>query len=51
LVVVTTTEVEVTRADASSRYSSGKRGLNVIVVERELLRAMESDCDSFIEKL
>jgi hypothetical protein len=50
-VVVMTMEVEVMRAVAISRYSSGRRGLNVIVVERELLRAMKSDCDSFVEKL
>jgi hypothetical protein len=25
--------------------------VNVIVVERELLRAMESDCDSFVASL
>jgi hypothetical protein len=46
-----TTEVEVTMADASSRYASAKRGLNIIVVERELLRAMESDCASSVEEL
>jgi hypothetical protein len=27
----------------------GIRGLNVIVVDRELLRAMASDCESFVE--
>jgi hypothetical protein len=46
-----TTEVEVTMAVASLRYSSAKRGLNVIVVERELLKAMASDCDFFVEEL
>jgi hypothetical protein len=44
-----TAEVEVMMAVASSRYSSAKRGLNVIMVERGLLRAMASDCDSFVE--
>jgi hypothetical protein len=44
-----TTEVESTMAVTSSKYSSAKRGVNVIVVERELLRAMASDCDSFVE--
>jgi hypothetical protein len=50
-VVEMTRDVEAKRAVKISRYSSMIRGLNVIVVERELLRAMDRDCDSFVARL
>jgi hypothetical protein len=46
-VVEMTRDLEAKSAVAISRYSSLRRGLNFIVVERELLRARESDWDSF----
>jgi hypothetical protein len=50
-VVEMTRDVEAKRAVAISRYQSLIGRLNIIVVERELLRARESDCDSFVARL